>query len=166
MILGILSDTHNHLDATRRALAALAAAGEETLVHCGDIGDDALDLLSAECLDRGIRAWAALGNCDGWSDAAVRPAPAGITLARTVFFDADGKSCAVMHGDDAWGLYRLAASGRLDYLFTGHTHRPSLETSGRTVLLNPGSAARPRNDIPTVAVLDTATGAYRWIPLE
>ena len=166
MILGILSDTHNHIDATRRALAALADAGAELLVHCGDIGDDALDLLSAECLARGIRAWAALGNCDSWSDAAWRPAPAGVTPARTVWFDADGKSCAAMHGDDPWGLYRLASSGRLDYLFTGHTHRPSLETVGRTVLLNPGSAARPRNDIPTVAILDTATGDYRWIPLE
>lgn len=166
MILGILSDTHNHPAATRRALAALADAGAGVLVHCGDIGDDALDLLSAECLARDIRAWAALGNCDSWSDAAYRPSPAGVTVARTVFFDADGKSCAAMHGDDPWALHRLASSARLDYLFTGHTHIPSLETIGRTILLNPGSAARPRNGMPTAAVLDTATGDAHWIPLE
>ena len=166
MILGILSDTHNHLAATRRALAALADAGSGALVHCGDIGDDALDLLSAECLARGIRAWAALGNCDSWSDAACRPSPAGVTLARTVFFDADGKSCAAMHGDDPWALHRLASSGRLAWLFTGHTHLPAMETIGNTVLLTPGAAARPRNGMPTAAILDTATGDARWIPLE
>ena len=166
MILGILSDTHNHLDATRRALAALAGAGAGSLVHCGDIGDGALDLLSAECLDRGIRAWAALGNCDDWRSSACRPSPAGIELARTVFFDAGGKACAVVHGDDWRALERLVASGTLDYLFTGHTHFPMMETRGRTVVLNPGSAARPRNGMPTAAVLDTATGKARWIPLE
>jgi hypothetical protein len=166
MILGILSDTHNHLPATRRALAALAEAGAEALVHGGDIGEDALDLLSAECLERGIRAWAALGNCDGWRDAAYRPRPAGVELARTVFFEADGKACAVVHGDDWLALERLVAGGTLDYLFTGHTHFPLMETRGRTVVLNPGSAARPRNGLATAAVLDTATGKARWIPLE
>lgn len=167
MILGILSDTHNHVAAARRGLEALAEAGAQALVHCGDIGEDVLDLLSAECLARGIPAWAALGNCDGWGDAAYRGRPAGIEgLARQVHFAADGKACAVVHGDDLRALWQLANSGTLDYLFTGHTHRPELERVGRTTVLNPGSAARPRNGMATVAFLDTASGDAKWIPLE
>ena len=87
-------------------------------------------------------------------------------MARTVFFEADSKACAVVHGDDWVALERLVAGGRLDYLFTGHTHFPLMETRGRTVVLNPGSAARPRNGMETVAVLDSATGKARWVPLE
>ncbi len=167
MILGILSDTHNHLAAARRALAALADAGAEGFVHCGDVGDDVLDLLSAECLERGVPAWVALGNCDGWGDAAYRGRPPGIAgFGRQVHFEAGGKACAVVHGDDLRALWQLAGSGRLDYVFTGHTHRPELEREGRTVLLNPGSPARPRNGLATVAVLDTATEDAHWIPVE
>lgn len=166
MILGILSDTHNHVVAARRALAALAEAGAEGLVHCGDIGEDVLDLLSAECLARGVRAWAVAGNCDCMADLAYRGCPAGVELARAVEFEAGGKACGVVHGDDWRTLDRMAEGGRLDYLFTGHTHRPALERVGRTTVLNPGSAARPRNGIATVAVLDTDSGDARWISLE
>ena len=167
MILGILSDTHNHLAAARRALAALADAGAEGIVHCGDVGDDVMDLLSAECLERGVPAWVALGNCDGWGDATFRGRPAGIEgFGRQVHFEAGGKACAVLHGDDLRALWQLSNSGKLDYVFTGHTHRPELERAGNTVVLNPGSPARPRNGLATVAVLDTGTGEAKWIAVE
>lgn len=166
MILGVMSDTHNHVAAARLALEALAEAGADGLVHCGDIGEDVLDILSAECLARGVRGWAALGNCDSPADVAYRGCPAGVELARAVEFTADGKACAVLHGDDWRTMDRMACGGRLDYLFVGHTHRPALERQGRTVILNPGSAARPRNGIPSVAVLDTDSGEARWIALD
>lgn len=166
MKLGIISDTHNHLAAARRGLEALAAAGAEGLVHCGDIGEDVLDLLSAECMARGVRAWAVAGNCDRMADLAYRGCPAGVELGRAVEFEAGGKACGVVHGDDWRTLERMAEGGRLDYLFTGHTHRPALEKAGRTTVLNPGSAARPRNGMASVAVLDTESGDARWIPLE
>ena len=37
MILGILSDTHDRLARTERAVAALVAAGADALIHCGDL---------------------------------------------------------------------------------------------------------------------------------
>ena len=166
MILGIMSDTHNHVMAARLALAALAEAGTEGLVHCGDIGEDVLDLLSAECLARKVHGWVALGNCDSPSDFAYRGCPGGVEVARAIEFTAGGKACAVLHGDDWRTMERMATGGRLDYLFVGHTHRPALERFWRTTVLNPGSAARPRNGIPSVAVLDTDSGEARWIALE
>ena len=38
VIIGILSDTHDHPDAMRQALRVLQDAGAEFFAHCGDIG--------------------------------------------------------------------------------------------------------------------------------
>jgi putative phosphoesterase len=37
MRIGILSDTHDHLKRTARAVAMLKAEGAEALIHCGDL---------------------------------------------------------------------------------------------------------------------------------
>ncbi|HEX8342295.1 MAG TPA: metallophosphoesterase family protein, partial [Tepidisphaeraceae bacterium] len=59
MKLGILSDTHAAADITRRAVALLLAEGAEYLVHCGDVGDEAvLDALA------GVPSSFVFGNCD------------------------------------------------------------------------------------------------------
>ena len=53
MIFGVLSDTHNHLDATRRAFDALrGAAGEHLPVQQLSVLDD--DFLSLAADDEGI----------------------------------------------------------------------------------------------------------------
>src|SRR5688572_2078783 len=36
MLIGIISDTHNQIDRTRRAMELLVAAGIEAVIHCGD----------------------------------------------------------------------------------------------------------------------------------
>jgi predicted phosphodiesterase len=43
MKIGVLSDTHNHLRETRRALDLLVQHGATHLVHCGDAGQDVVD---------------------------------------------------------------------------------------------------------------------------
>ena len=40
MIVGILSDTHDRIDATAAAVKTLTANGAEFLIHCGDVGSD------------------------------------------------------------------------------------------------------------------------------
>jgi hypothetical protein len=168
MKLGILSDTHNHLPATRRALETLLAAGATEIVHCGDIGPDALRLLSRQCERAGIRAHVAIGNCDArWTgDLPYLPAPPNVDLSRFPSFEADGKRCAACHGHQAWILENALLSGEYAYLFTGHTHRPADERTGPTRLINPGSAAEPRTDAgPTAAILDPATDTLSLLPL-
>ena len=167
MIIGILSDTHNHLPETKRALALLLQRGARHLVHCGDAGEDALDLLSAACLEHDIRAHVAIGNCDlaHAADAAFAPMPAGLERGLQLDFELDGKSCAVLHGHDVRRLDQTVLSRRFAYVFTGHTHRRMDEQVGPTRVLNPGSCARPRDHLPAVLLLDLSTDAATWIPL-
>src|SRR4051794_40796528 len=37
MLIGIISDTHDRVQRTERAVAALVDAGAEALIHCGDL---------------------------------------------------------------------------------------------------------------------------------
>ncbi len=167
MKIGLLSDTHNHLPATRGALDLLVARGARHLVHCGDAGEDVVDLLSATCQAHGIRAHVALGNCDRpqLEDARFRTSPAGIERAEAPDFVLAGKRCLVVHGDRAEVLRQALLSSRFDFVFTGHTHAPADQRTGSTRLLNPGSVARPRQGPPTVALLDLETDQVDWFPV-
>lgn len=167
MKVGLLSDTHNHLAETRRALDLLLARGAEHLVHCGDAGEDVVDLLAATCLERGLRAHVAIGNCDRpqLADAPFLTQPAGLERAEAPEFTLAGKQCVALHGDRAEILRQTVQSGRFDYVFTGHSHAPADVREGRTRLVNPGSPVRPRGGPPTVAVLDLETDRVDWLAL-
>lgn len=166
MKIGILSDTHNHLPETRRALDLLLKHNAGHLVHCGDAGEDVMDLLSATCLEHNLRAHVALGNCDRMheSDARFLAQPAGIERGPSPEFTLAGKRCVVLHGDNAGRMEQVRTAGTFDYVFTGHTHRPQDETFGRTRVLNPGSPVRPRGGPPTVLLLDLAADRPVWLP--
>lgn len=167
MKVGLISDTHNHLPETRRALDLLIQNGARHLVHCGDVGADVIDLVSATCQEHGIRAHVALGNCDRThpEDLSFQPVPAGIDRAEAPEFILDGKRCLALHGDNEKRLAAALASGTYDYVFTGHTHAPADRRVGHTRLLNPGSPVRPRRGPPTVALLDLETDRIDWIPV-
>lgn len=167
MILGLLSDTHNHLPEARRALDLLLRRGARHLVHCGDAGEDVVDLVSAVCQTHGIRAHVAVGNCDRThrDDAPFQTSPAGLERAEAPDFVLAGKRCLALHGDRPAALEKAVGSGRFDYVFTGHTHAPADEQAGPTRVVNPGSAARPRGGPATVALLDLETGQVDWLPV-
>ena len=40
MRIGILSDTHDHVDALKIALNLLHSRGAEHYIHCGDVGGE------------------------------------------------------------------------------------------------------------------------------
>jgi uncharacterized protein len=167
MKIGLLSDTHNNLPGARRALDLLVARGARHLVHCGDAGEDIIDLLSAVWQEHGIRSHVAIGNCDRTSgnDACFAPQPAGIERGIELEFTLADKCCVVLHGDNATRLDAVSASGTFDYVFTGHTHSPANKRMGKSRVLNPGSPVCPRRGPPTVAVLDLATDEVEWLAL-
>lgn len=176
--IAVLSDTHATLPAARRAFAALAPYPISLFVHCGDIGENVLSLLSDECLARSANAILALGNCDPWYSP--QPAPR-VTASPSPRFpiplgDGTSLSCAATHGHDPRELAALLSSGLYDIVFTGHTHVPEIRRipptppANRPVLLiNPGSPARPRTfpPRPTLALLSLSapTPTPRLLPL-
>ncbi len=158
VILGIVSDSHDRVEALRAGIDALRNAGATYFIHCGDIGGQgAINVLAG--LD-GVAVW---GNTD-WDRAALgRYAESIGVRIRHPLADVqlDSARIAVLHGDDGGLMRRLISSGDYDYLFCGHTHVPEDRTVGRTRIINPGALHRAR--VKTIASLDLDTGERREI---
>ena len=158
MLIGILSDTHDRVDAMAAAMRLLRDAGAEFFIHCGDVGSERVidHLAGAPCAF-------VFGNTD-WDRAALSRYAQSIGVAcHGSFADLEigGKRIAAVHGDDFRLKQRLLAEQKHDYLLQGHTHVRLDERFGRTRVINPGALHRAREK--TVALLDTASDHLKFI---
>lgn len=160
MVLGVLSDTHDDAAATRAGLAALAAAGAEYYVHCGDVGDrGVLDLLA------GLQVAIVWGNND-YDRQALGDYAAGLGIGvhdPIAKLNLGGKVVFVTHGDRPSVLRPVLQKELCDYLFVGHTHATLDERHGRVRVINPGALHRAR--VRSVATLNLATDLLTFIPV-
>lgn len=160
MKIGILSDTHGHTQRTRQAALQLKARGVETVIHCGDIGSQAVLIALIEVFaPPALPVHAVFGNVDHEDYVG-----GGIELhGRFADLELGGKRFAVVHGDDGGRLLAQLAAQCFDYLLTGHTHSREDRRAGRTRVINPGALQRTLH--PGVAVLDTDTDTLEWIDI-
>lgn len=160
VILGILSDTHGKADAARAAVKLLVNNGAEFLIHCGDVGSEAvLDQLA------GHPSVFVFGNNDWDRPQLSRYASAiGVTCGDDEKrLTLDGKQIIVTHGDDPRIMRRAMNDPTLDYLFVGHTHQTMDIREGNVRIINPGALYRA--SVKTVAVLNLATGDLQFLPV-
>lgn len=165
MIIGILSDTHGDVKRTVRAIEALKKHRPAHIIHCGDIGSDAvLTELAAGFADPEVPVTCVLGNVDGYGDDLLSPAHHVQVAGRFATLDLDGKRIAVVHGDDFRRLIGSIQGGLYDYVFTGHTHERADEREGNTRVINPGALHRTWQ--PGCAVLDLATDTLTYLDVN
>ncbi len=161
MILGILADTHNRIDAIRAGMDALKAAGAEFYIHCGDVGEEAiLDQLA------GVPNAVVWGNNDlDHTRLGAHAASIGVNIHHPwAHLELDGKKIVVTHGDDGRILRTVLRENTVDYLFFGHTHVAMDERHGQIRVINPGALYRATPK--TVAVLDLQTDELQVIPVK
>ncbi len=165
MIIGILSDTHGHLERTRQAATLLKDANIETLIHCGDVGAESV-LIELITILHPLPIFAVGGNVDLHDDAVLHfPPTAGATVfPRLGELTLANKKIGILHGDDAHALDRATLTDLYDYVFTGHTHRASDERIGKTRVINPGALTRTIS--PSVATLDLSTDTLNILTID
>lgn len=158
MRLGILSDTHDELARTQRAVHVLRDAGAEALVHCGDLASPPIvAALSA------LPSWFVFGNHDADLVPALQQAAAEfgpVCLGWSGVINLCGKSIAVAHGHMSYDI-RWALKGRPHYLLSGHSHIACDRLEGMVRRINPGALCEA--DRFTVALLDLETDALRFL---
>jgi uncharacterized protein len=161
MLVGLLSDTHDDLNATVAGLRVLRGAGVEYFLHGGDVGGQRiLDLFAG---DPFAFVW---GNND-WDRRDLSRYAFSIGLRCMDEFGEitlAGKVFAMTHGDDSQLVKRILSQQRHDYLITGHTHVKKDERVGRVRWINPGALHRARTK--TVAVLDLAKDDLKFLAVE
>jgi putative phosphoesterase len=165
MIIGILSDTHGNTTRTATAAALLQVHQVAAVIHCGDIGNEAVLLeLSGAFAPAGVPVYCVPGNVDYEPDLRRVQERSGVTLLdRFGDITLDGKRIAIAHGHDPARLRNAKNDGRYDYVLTGHTHQMEDSRIGGTRIINPGAVHRASE--PSVAVLDTARDEVQFIPL-
>ncbi len=138
MLLGIVSDTHGHVEFARNAVRVLEGLDAEQVIHCGDVGTPEI----VELFNR----WPAhyvLGNVD--TPDVVRSAVerfGGTFHGRFGELEIEDRKIAFLHGDDDRRLYSTIAGGDYDLVCYGHTHVPEQHLEGRTLVANPGALYR------------------------
>jgi hypothetical protein len=144
MKIGVISDTHGHLDSRVRELFA----GVEHILHAGDIGHASIILE----LEQIAPVTAVLGNND--LDLSF-PETEVVTLADHKFL----VHHIVSPGFPADGVRRRIERERPDAVIFGHTHRPHSQLLGKTLYFNPGYAGKPRFGLRrSVAILHSVNG--------
>lgn len=160
MKIGILSDTHNERDRTRRAVEMLVQQGAELLVHCGDLSGPEI---VRECSV--LPFYFTFGNHDADTVPYLREAAEehGATcLEWGGEFEVAGKRIAVVHGHLTSDL-RPLVDARPDYLLYGHFHVPLDANEVPTRRINPGALYRAEEY--TVAILDIVANELRFLSI-
>lgn len=159
MIIGIISDTHDHMPVIRKAVDLCNARQVGHVIHAGDFTSPftfrALKHLTCEFT--GI-----YGNNDGervllqkLSKQRIFTQPYVIELA--------GRKIVIMHEHQV--VDALADSGHYDLVIYGHTHEPDIRKRGNTLIVNPGELSGWLYGKCTMAIADLSMLSAELIEL-
>lgn len=146
MRIGLISDTHDRLDAMDAALEWFRGAGIDTLIHPGDvIAPFAAKRLAAF----GGRLFITYGNNDGERAGLMGVLPQ--IQNGPLWVELEGRRILVHHFIDWCAPADVAAA---DVVVTGHTHEAGVERVGGKLLVNPGECCGWVTGRRTIGVLD------------
>jgi putative phosphoesterase len=137
--LGIISDTHGHVELTRPAVRMLESFEVDTVLHCGDIG-------SMEVVEL-FAAWPThfvFGNCDYDTEKFAAAIQKAGQTCHGLFGDLeiDGVRVALLHSHERRKFRETIDSGDYQVVCYGHTHVAAIDRHGETVVVNPGAIYR------------------------
>jgi len=159
MKIGIISDSHDHIENLKTMVGMLKQKGVDTLFHCGDF---CAPFMMAELDKFGVPVHAVFGNTD---DRYMTPAAAAKTKNVKFYGDmgelvlAEKKIAFTHFPEFAFGL---ASTGKYDLVFHGHTHKTRDDKVGNCRLINPGEIMG-RTGMPTCALYDTETDNLEFL---
>ena len=155
MKLGIISDLHGHEMAWQNACDKFFG-GADLILCAGDVlyhgprnpmkADYNPMGLATRINSSEIPVIIAKGNCDSDVDASCLEVPIQAPYAYVVY---EGLCIIVTHGDAVMtdeAKDQMAQHLKADLFISGHIHTTVLEKRGKTVFLNPGSAALSKRE--------------------
>jgi len=174
MLIGIMSDTHDHVPKVVEALRTLKERGVEAIIHLGDIiSPFVVKRMVKELENTGIRVFAIKGNNDG--DVALltklfREAGWEFYTSPTIISVGD-KRFLIMHGYNGidWTealAVTIVKMENIDAVLFGHTHRKFVKSVDGKLVLNPGEVCGYLTGVSSVVVLNTSNMNADFIELK
>jgi putative phosphoesterase len=165
MIVGLLSDTHDHLPLIDEAIKKLNEMNSELVLHAGDYISP---FVAAHFKQLKAPLIGVFGNNDGDRTLLKKKfTELGADIrGRFAFVLVDGLRIALVHGDETELMRSLLELESHDVLVCGHTHEPKVYRKGGTLVINPGEACGYLSGKPTISILDTETLNVKTIQLK
>jgi len=152
MKIGIMSDTHDRLDAVDKAIDLFNREGVKHVLHAGDLVSPFVAPKFAKLKAKLHIVW---GNNEGDREfIRVKFGEIGVTpLGNFAALELGGKKIALLHGTHEDVVNSLVKCGSYDVVVRGHNHRAEI-VEGKTLLINPGEVCGYLTGRQTVAILD------------
>lgn len=160
-MIGIMSDSHDNVDAVRAVVSLFNSSGCDLVLHAGDF---VAPFAARELANLACPVKAVYGNCDGEKQGLSKTIqPFGEIKKAPFVFDWKGAKFLLTHVDYSRSSH--LSSQKPDFLIYGHTHKSDVRTRGKTLLINPGEAGGWVSGKKTVALLDLETRTADIVPL-
>ncbi len=162
MKIGIISDSHDHLDNIKKCMAIFREMNVDYIIHLGDY----VNPNSVRSIQE-IKLVGIFGNNDGdkfrlmqaFSDIN------GEIMGDFHEFEEEGIKIACYHGTEPQIKDALIDCQKYDVVLYGHTHEHENSMVGRTLVLNPGTA-HGFGSHGTMAIFDTNTKEAELITIK
>lgn len=168
MLIGVIADTHDHMNNIAKAVSILNERDVDALIHCGDYISPFTYNVFKE-LNTKIKEnfYGVYGNNDG--DRVFLKENLGKIcdfVGMEYISELDGKKVYATHIAAEETVEALAKSGYFDIILIGHTHNPVIKKfNNDTLVVNPGEACGYLSDNPTFAIVDTDKMEAKMIEL-
>lgn len=154
-MIGIISDSHDNMNAIRKAVKFFNEKKVIAVLHAGDI----VSPFTARAFkELEAKLYFVFGNNDGDKVTLTKWFEEIGAISCGSFGDLtiDGLHIALLHGTNEVLVKALARSGEFDVVVRGHTHDPGVKIIEGVPVINPGEASGVLSGKSTVAVLDIA----------
>jgi putative phosphoesterase len=161
MKLGIISDSHDHIDNIARSIRIFRDRGVAYVLHLGDYVNP-----NSVRAFQGIKLVGIFGNNDGDKLRLMTACNeiSGEIKGEFYEFEEAGLKFACYHGTELSIKDALVKCSTYDVVLSGHTHTYENIRIGKTLVLNPGTS-HGFGDKATIMIFDTLTMRAELIEL-
>ncbi|MAG28248.1 YfcE family phosphodiesterase [Candidatus Pacearchaeota archaeon] len=161
MKIGIITDSHDRIELTQKALKIFKEQDAKAIIHCGDF---CAPFMMNELAEFDGEVHCVFGNIDDRFLTPNRAKELGINFHGDIAeLEFDGKKIAVNHYPEL--AEALASTGKYDAVFYGHNHEADKKKINNTLLLNAGELMA-RKTGPSIAIYNTETNDAEIIKMQ
>lgn len=152
MVIGVMSDTHDRIDAIEAAIDLFNRRGVSDVLHAGDLVSPFVVPKFRQLKAKLHYVW---GNNEGDREyIRLKFGELGIVpLGDFAILELGGRRLALLHGTQEYIVDSLLRCGLYDVVIRGHNHKAEV-IEGPALLVNPGEVCGYLTGHQTIALLD------------